>query len=38
MCFTMEDAKHAVETLDALLTGMCASGLKEEYSSLFISQ
>lgn len=37
MCFTMEDAKHAVETLDALLTGMCALGLKE-ISSLFISQ
>lgn len=28
MCFTMEDAKHAVETLDALLTGVCALGLK----------
>lgn len=22
MCFTMEDAKHVVETIDALLTGM----------------
>lgn len=24
MCFTMEDAKHVVEIIDALLTGMYA--------------
>jgi len=28
MCFTMEDAKHVVETIDALLTGMYALVLK----------
>lgn len=28
MCFTMQDAKHVVETIDALLTGMYALVLK----------